>query len=303
MKRLMAFCLGACFLAAGCSNNEAEGYEEARQESKADAAESSAAPQTGTDIVKTKDGITFKIIDNAGITDKKKEQFKLELSDAYNKVRDSILTDYEPAKRITIYLEDGSDASWGFKNEVVLYGIRNNQHPLVHELTHSLLGYGSDFGSDRGYFTQEGYAVYMENQYGKTGYPAHKVVNYLASQNKRVPLEKLISKDTDDQFFRHSSKKEGDIALQWISYTEAGSFITYLIDVYGLERFEKIYNQDNLEKKLYEVYGKNSGELEQEWLQYIEENAGELSMPDKMNIPNFYYVDESLSAIDSKYFK
>jgi hypothetical protein len=67
--------------------------------------------------------------------------------------------------------------------------------------------------------------------------------------------------------------------------------------------FEEIYNHVDLEKKLYEVYGKSKEELEQEWLQYIEANAGELSMRDKMKIPNFYYVDESLGAIDSKNFK
>jgi len=35
----------------------------------------------------------------------------------------------------------------------------------------------------------------------------------------------------------------------WMSYTHSASFINYLVNTYGLEKFELIYNEKELAKK------------------------------------------------------
>jgi hypothetical protein len=218
-------------------------------------------------IVVTEDGkITFKIFNTVKVPQKKVESIKKELIDAYNDVYQSIETDYLPSERINVFLKEGDEDSWGLKTELKLYSIRNNKYPLVHELTHSLRGYGVNFDTSNGYFTQEGFATYMENKYGKQVVPVHKVMKTFINSNENIPLYKLTGVETDDSLFRTSLGNQQDYALRWMSYAHAGSFITYIIETYGLEKFEQIYNTSNLDERFQGVYGKTTDELEKEWL-------------------------------------
>lgn len=47
---------------------------------------------------------------------------------------------------------------------------------------------------------------------------------------------------------RLSSEEENQVLME-MSYTHAASFVTYLINTYGLEKFEQIYNEKELAKK------------------------------------------------------
>jgi len=49
-----------------------------------------------------------------------------------------------------------------------------------------------------------------------------------------------------------------------VSYTLMGSFSRYLIDSYGIEKFKSAYKTGN-----FSIYGKNLGELSQEWQEFI----------------------------------
>lgn len=208
-------------------------------------------------IVITEDGkITFKIYNTVGVPEERIDLIKEEISSAYKVVHHFIKTDYVPSERINIFLLEGDEASWGLRSEIKLYSVRNGKYPLVHEMTHTLLGYGNGFDDSKGYLTQEGLGVYMENQYGKQSSPVHKLMNYFMNKGKIIPLNKLIDLKIDDFFFRPPLIEDENYIIQWISYTHAGSFITFLIDSYGIEKFEKIYNQDQLEVKVQDIYGK-----------------------------------------------
>ena len=85
---------------------------------------------------------------------------------AYDHIKGSIHTSYTPSEHINVwFMEDG--LSWGGASKIELVGVNEDIYPLVHEMTHSLLVYGNNFQSDHGYVTQEGFASYMEDQYGK----------------------------------------------------------------------------------------------------------------------------------------
>ncbi|MBG9452962.1 hypothetical protein ABE61_02410 [Lysinibacillus sphaericus] len=250
-------------------------------------------------IVVTPDGkITFEIINKIKVPQEKVESIKEELLKAYDDIQNSIHTAYVPSERINVFLNEGNGVDWGLKSELQLYNIKENQYPLVHELTHSLLGYGNNFDKSRGYFTQEGFATFMEDKYGKNKSYSHMLMKYFIDSNKIIPISKLIDLNQDDAYFRPSNTNQRDYTLRWMSYIHSASFITYLINTYGLEKFEQLYNEEDLAKKIEEIYEKNIREIENNWIVFIKNSQTELPFGDKNKIESFYVIDQ----IDPKFF-
>jgi hypothetical protein len=254
-------------------------------------------------IIVTEDGmVTFKIYNTAKVSEERIETFKQEISDAYHVIQSSIQTSYIPSEHINVILNKGNQPSWGFRSEIILFSDRRNEYPLVHELTHSLLGYGNNFDDNMGYLTQEGFATYMEDQHGGQFSYSHKLMKYFTDSNKVIPLSKLTDLNQDEAYFRPALVEQKDYTLQWMSYTHSCSFITYLIDTYGLKKFEEIYNQDRLSEKIKDVYGKELNELEKDWLDFIQTTQTELTNEDKMKMGYFYDAVEAIDQIDYSIF-
>lgn len=294
MKRLLCFTLILIVLLTACLNEASIPKE---QNHKKEMEENTFVTEDGK--------ITFRIFNTAKLPEKKVESIKMEILRGYNNIKNhSIKTDYIPSNKLNIFLLNGNKDSWGLKNELKLYFPTSwyDKIPIVHELTHSLLGYGNNFDTSKGYLTQEGFAGYMENRYGKQKIPVHKVMKYLVNSHKNIPLYKLIDENSDDSLFRPLVINMESFAIQWISYIHANSFVTYLIDTYGVNKFEKIYNQDHLDIKLEEVYGKNKDKLEKEWLYFIQQTQSELTYEEKMKIDNFYNMNSVINSIDPNIF-
>jgi len=239
-------------------------------------------------IVVTPDGkVTFEIINNIQVPQEKVETIKGEILAAYDVILNSIHTTYIPSNRINVILNEGNLNSYGIANKIELYDIKENRYPLVHEMTHSLLGYGNNFNTSKGYFTQEGFASYMEEKHGKKAYP-HKLVKYFMDSNKLVPISKLIDPNIDDSYFRPPLTNH--------------SFVTYLIDTYGLGKFEQIYNEEDLSKKVEVIYGKNINELENDWFVFLKNGPTDLTYKEKMDMGKFFSVTSVIDNIDSKFF-
>ena len=177
-----------------------------------------------------------------------------------------------------IFFEDGETkqnatghqgAGWAFGNTIV--EIYNEQQKLdpYHETVHVLM---RPFGNPPALFN-EGFAVYMSERLGALALKnlsggsssIYDRVRKLKNKGEWIPLEELITYT--------------DIGPRWsrppISYPEAASFVKFLIDKYGKNKFLRAYKklksssdktiqQQNV-RALKEIYGKSLAKLENEW--------------------------------------
>ncbi|WP_155592386.1 hypothetical protein [Lysinibacillus cavernae] len=252
-------------------------------------------------IVVTADGkTTFEIINNMEAPKKTVDTIKDELRKAYDDIMQSIHTSYVPSEHITVFLNEGTP-SWGLASKIEL-DLSQENYPLVHELTHSLLGYGGNFDTDNGYFTQEGFAVYMEDQYGKNELYLEKYMKHFLDSDKLIPISKLIDPNQDDGYFRADLPNKEEQSVLWeMSYAHAASFVKYLVDIYGLDKFEQIYDKRDLANKIEEVYGKSVSEIEMDWLAFINNQKG-FTHQEKFNLPDFYDKNTTILRLDPIYF-
>ena len=170
----------------------------------------------------------------------------------------------------TKYSETGHQgAGWAFGNTVVeIYNEKQRLDPY-HETTHVLM---RPYGAPPALFN-EGLAVYMSERLGAHALDAmgggessvHERVGKLDSKGELIPLEEL---------FTYTEIGSGE-SNPPVAYPEAASFVKFLVETYGKERFLKAYRtlrnsndkttqQQNV-KALEIIYGKSLDELKTEW--------------------------------------
>ncbi|MGM7702850.1 hypothetical protein ACSVDE_14065 [Pseudalkalibacillus sp. Hm43] len=265
-------------------------------------------------IVKSENGtpeITFRLIDKAGLSKEELNNVAEQVKEATTIITGLIETDYVPAEQIDIVLYEESGMSYGDVSQITLRKV-NGKYPIFHELTHSLLGYGEVIdgkfgGSSSGFFTQEGLAEYVESEYGSGTIPGyelslHRMMRQCIELNRNLPLRKLTDNVLSGTYFRSYVDSEEESALQLLSYVHAGSFVSYLIEEYGLKTFEKIYNVDQLNIAIKETYGKDIDTLETEWLDYIKENERSFSDKEKNDMKGYYELEKTILQIDDRYY-
>ncbi|HPZ06989.1 MAG TPA: tetratricopeptide repeat protein [Candidatus Eremiobacteraeota bacterium] len=54
-----------------------------------------------------------------------------------------------------------------------------------------------------------------------------------------------------------------------VSYNESACFVQFLIDRYGLEKFKKLWIQDDIDNSFKKIYGKTFSELDEVWNKYL----------------------------------
>jgi hypothetical protein len=144
------------------------------------------------------------------------------------------------------------------KFEIHVVYDKKNKFIDEHEDTHLLsLPWGLSI-----YLFCEGLAQYMENSF--MGNDLHENAKRLHEENKLYSIEFLCSND-------NWNKVEPVII-----YPQVGSFVKFLIDIYGKEKFKAVYQNtsrsyvslENL-TKIKEIYSKDIVRLESEWLDYI----------------------------------
>jgi hypothetical protein len=171
---------------------------------------------------------------------------------------------------VTKYLHTGHQgAGWAFGNTVVeIYNEKQRLNPY-HETTHVLM---RPYGSPPALFN-EGLAVYMSERLGAHALDAmgggessiYERVRELSGKGELIELEELLT---------YTEIGSGETNPP-VAYPEAASFVKFLIETYGKERFLKAYRtlrnsndkatqQQNV-KALETIYGKSLDELNNEW--------------------------------------
>lgn len=138
----------------------------------------------------TDDGkVTFKIYNEGQYSKKVVQQIMDETLASYEVIINSIHTGHEFPDNINIYLYAGEGRAYARYNDFRLYSLYHNRYPLVHELTHLLLGVTSESVP----IIHEGYAVHMQSKYGKPtdpdyDLPIHEIMKYIYMKKIKISL-------------------------------------------------------------------------------------------------------------------
>lgn len=212
--------------------------------------------------------VQFTIANNGSFPEDTVDRIQSETLHAYKKIMDLTDQSINGNKEVMIQLKSGKGQSHYYNGVIDLYNIGEHNEFLVHELAHALLGY--DF-KDAGYFTLDGLAMYLEKQITNKdpgiyfNHTSHELMSFLKEKDVEIPTEELI--DPENSIKINDYRNEG--IDRWLFYSKADSISTFLIEEYGMEKFMKIYNQEDLLTKVEQTYGKPFRELEQEWIRFL----------------------------------
>ncbi len=168
--------------------------------------------------------------------------------------------------------EDTGHTGAGFAHDNIIVEIHNNQTHLdpFHEAAHIV---AERLGSPPALFN-EGFATYISERLGSMallhlGHPEEKIDQAacnLARSGKLIPIQQLFK---FEEIGSDDSRPE-------ISYPLAASFVKYLIEVIGVERFREGYkglvNSDDPaqikrnEAEFVRIFGRSLAEVERAWL-------------------------------------
>jgi hypothetical protein len=145
---------------------------------------------------------------------------------------------------------------------------------LQHELTHVVAGeFGLAYlGLGRTIGLMEGLAVAQETWWGD--FPVHQWAAAAIDDAKANEKSSMLRRDLPSvmqglAFFRQASQK---------SYLLSGSFVSYLIDNYGIDKFKKLYRSGDYQS----VYAMTLATLLTDWQQWLSQQP--LDMPTRQKM-------------------
>lgn len=133
---------------------------------------------------------------------------------------------------------------------------------IAHELVHILSAHrGLDIFTNAAF--AEGIAVGLGGTATSTARFSLIQAANIADSDLYVPLDELLSSDSEDF-----------MANAQVTYHEAGAFLKFLIDKFGLEKLDELYDGVGSSAELVEriptVYGSTVSDLERRWLSYLD---------------------------------
>ncbi len=164
-------------------------------------------------------------------------------------------------------------AGWAINNNIIEIYNEDTRLDPFHEVAHIVAG---QLGEPPALFN-EGFATYSSERLGSDalkylGSPGKKIdetVKACLLEGKLIPLDSLF----------HYTDIGPEKSKPFISYPEAASFVKYLLETYGKEKFrlayQKLENDDDPNvvarnhQAFKEIYGLSIVEMEKEWLKKL----------------------------------
>ena len=180
-----------------------------------------------------------------------------------------------PEDKITIIVGEWDDTRRAYANhrdqtiEIPANRFRGRRADsgLVHEITHIVAG-SSFLGSS---LLQEGLAVYAHEKFSPASEArsGHKIDAHKIVRDRLQPSERISAVGSlifDNFAFSNQLNSRDARRGRFASYTQAGSFVKYLVGRYGIGKFIRAYYFEPFDV----AYGKDLAALETEWLAFLQ---------------------------------
>lgn len=143
--------------------------------------------------------------------------------------------------------------------------------PTAHEIAHIIAP------NDVSRSLREGLACHIQAEFGRNpdmndfGLSAHRLSKEYITEDYAEVLEVIGTNRVGGVNIRGFARDEDGRSS---FYLLSASFVTYLIDEYGIEEFIRVYDAKVLYDTYIEVYGKDLDALKTEWLAFLETQEG-----------------------------
>lgn len=123
-----------------------------------------------------------------------------------------------------------------------------------HELTHVLSYYINNSFHYSYKILSEGLATWLD----QSSKDHHQMASDLVAEGEIIPFNSIIG----DSNFKAVDAR--------ITYPQCASFVGFLLDNYGIEKFKSIWVKEDLRDKIKHVYGKELENLELQWHKFLD---------------------------------
>jgi len=169
--------------------------------------------------------------------------------DFKGKIRCFLFSSRNEAKKVLGATVELGFARPGRRQIYVLYGEKERQTP-GHEMTHVISFFiGKEINEIP--LLREGLSVYLD----QSGADHHGNAALFLETDEFVPLKELFEN------FRGVDEE--------VAYAEAGSFVGFLLEKFGVEKFKKLWVRDDFPENLKEIYGLSFQEAACEWMNFL----------------------------------
>jgi len=191
------------------------------------------------------------------------ERVRKEAQKALDSIPPLLGIEYKKKIKIEIVAKGICNARGGVVS-LPIWHVRNKRAAIIHEVSHIIAR-----KHENNRFFSEGLAVFLQYKYGED----RSALEYY-KEPLNFSLDDLVRKYRDNLISLSYLKNNNDVfknidepLTRKLPYTEAGSFIKFLYEVYGSQKFQDLYSSWTLNYE--KVYGKKFKDLETEWLIYV----------------------------------
>ncbi|RSD27752.1 membrane lipoprotein lipid attachment site-containing protein [Mesobacillus subterraneus] len=252
MKKIIIFVSLLLFL-SGCSQAEKEmGFQK---------------DETLTVIIGDEQKVTLRIENKGGYTKKEIDHITAQFRKVMKNFEKETNILHLQGVWVTLLRNDETtyNESHNEENKITLYDATDETQFYYVLLLNAILSpYDYSFSGE---FVRDGLANYFEEKYTNSFYEeSHSIMKFCLEHDCQYPIEELFTSSGYEQ-----NVVNGDD--YWVAANQISSFSTFLIDTYGMDKFEELYKSINIESNLENIYVKSAEELENEWIAFLKTNS------------------------------